>query len=122
MAITLLRHFHRRRKPPSPTPLPPVAASGSHHDFAGGCGLDQHATSVTPTTSREYQGSRLGGAKTRGGRRYQRGSTGCEKAGENGGPGAEERTGGQHPRQKPTPQINIVPTTVYRRTCLVSLE
>ncbi|KAL0121520.1 hypothetical protein PUN28_006799 [Cardiocondyla obscurior] len=53
MAITLLHHFHLWRKPPSPTPSPPVAASGSHHDFAGGCGLDQHATSVTPTTSRD---------------------------------------------------------------------
>ncbi|EFN70260.1 hypothetical protein EAG_11929 [Camponotus floridanus] len=39
-------------QPPSPLSLPPVAASGSHHDFVGGCGLDQHATSVTPTTSR----------------------------------------------------------------------
>ncbi|KYN17443.1 hypothetical protein ALC57_10235, partial [Trachymyrmex cornetzi] len=66
--------------PPSPTPLPPVATASSHYDFAGGCGLDQHATSVIPTTSPEYQGSRLGGAKTRG----EGGIAGLEGAREGG--------------------------------------
>jgi len=127
IGTTLLRHLYLRQQLPSPRSLPPVAASGSHHDFAGGCGLDQHATSVAPTTLASTGGAQPGVAKARGVR--PRGSRGREKAGEMDDPGAEERAGGQHPRSPPHRSILYPPpensprlsrTTVARRATRLS--
>jgi len=49
------------------------------------------------------------GVRRRGEREVSQGSRGREKAGENGGPGMEERVGGQHPRSPPHRSILCPP-------------
>ncbi|KAG7206039.1 hypothetical protein KM043_003442 [Ampulex compressa] len=83
----------------------PAARPRSHHRFEGACGLDQHAVVRIPTPglgARERE--RVG--RVRG------------VAGGRGRLGGWLEEGSRTPSPKPTPQINIVPTTVYRRTPL----
>lgn len=108
MAITLLRHFHLRRNHPLrrlylPWPPPvPTTISREAADW----------TSTQPAwPPPHHEGTRVVdlGVRWRGEREIPRSSRGREKAGENGGPGMEERARGQHPRSPPHRSILCPP-------------